>query len=70
MRAATGMRAADALTVHPEDGDTVLVSDRSGARWSVELTASDSDAVRPASCGARPTLVSGLHATAVVPLPR
>ncbi|HVH24603.1 MAG TPA: sucrase ferredoxin [Pseudonocardia sp.] len=70
VRAATGISAVDALTVHPDDGGTVLVSNRSGVRWSVELTASDSDTVRPASCGARPTLVSGLHATAVVPLPR
>ena len=69
VRAAAGLRAADALTVQEDDGNTVLVADRSGARWAVELTAPAGDAIRPASCGARPTLVSPLLPAAVHPLP-
>jgi hypothetical protein len=54
VRAATGMRDADALVVHPDDGDTVLVTGRAGGRWLVEVERVEIGACRPASCGAGP----------------
>jgi Sucrase/ferredoxin-like len=51
VRAATGIRDADALVVHPDTGDTVLVTSRSGPRWLVDVERVQIDADRPASCG-------------------
>jgi Sucrase/ferredoxin-like len=57
--------AADALTVHERSGGLVEVTDRGGARWTVDVETVELDALRPASCGARPTLMAPLRAAAV-----
>ena len=62
VRAATGMRDADALVVHPDDGDTVLVTGRAGGRWLVEVERVEIGACRPASCGAGPAPVVPVRA--------
>ena len=59
---ATGMRDADALVVHPDDGDTVLVTGRAGGRWLVEVERVEIGACRPASCGAGPAPVVPVRA--------
>ena len=65
VRAATGLRAPDALIMINEVGDTVHLNSTSGGRWAVDLERVDQGATRPASCGARPTLFAPLRATAV-----
>ena len=66
MREATGLRSPDALIVEDDDsGDTVHVHTATGERWAVDVEFVDVDATRPASCGARPTLIVPLRATAV-----
>ena len=66
MREATGLRSPDALIVEDDDsGHTVHVHTATGDRWAVDVEFVDVDATRPASCGARPTLIVPLRATAV-----
>lgn len=67
VRAATGLRDADALQVVDTAGGAV-VSARDGRRWAVEVAAGTGEP-RPASCGADPAPCQYLHATAVRPLP-
>jgi hypothetical protein len=64
VRAASGLRDADALTV---DGTTV--SARDGRAWEVDVEEVPG-AVRPASCGADAVGSRALHVTAVRPLLR
>jgi len=65
VRAATGLCSPDALSMINEVGDTVHLNSTSGGRWAVDLERADRGAARPASCGARATLVVLLRATAV-----
>ena len=66
VRASTGLLSSDALVVLDDTGDTVHLATASGQqRWAVDLQHVDVDATRPASCGARPTLMVPLRATAV-----
>ncbi len=67
VRAATGLRDADALQVTDSDGGAV-VSARDGRRWAVDV-APIAGAPRPLSCGTDPTPCQSLRATAVRPLP-
>jgi len=67
VRAATGLRDADALQVADSDGGAV-VSARDGRRWAVDV-APIAGAPRPLSCGTDPTPCQSLRATAVRPLP-
>jgi hypothetical protein len=69
VREATGLRSADALVVEDDSGDAVRVGTATGDRWDVDVAAVDVDATRPASCGARATLMVPLRATAVRALP-
>jgi hypothetical protein len=69
VRATTGMRSPDALTVLDDTGDAVQVGTVAGERWVVDLEYVDVDLTRPASCGARPTLAVPLRAATVRPLP-
>lgn len=70
VREATGLLAAAALTVHPDDVDgRVRVDERDGLRWTVEVSTVELDEVRPASCGSRPTLMVPLRAGPVRALP-
>jgi hypothetical protein len=65
VREATGLRSPDAVIVDDDSGDAVHVSTSAGERWAVDVESVDVDATRPASCGARPTLMVPLRATAV-----
>ena len=65
VRAATGLSAPDALIMIDDTGETVHLNSTSGGRWAVDVERVDLDAIRPASCGARPTLVVPLRAVAV-----
>jgi hypothetical protein len=66
VREATGLRSPDALIVEDDDSsDTVEVHTATWDRWAVDVEFVDVDATRPASCGARPTLIVPLRATAV-----
>jgi hypothetical protein len=65
VRTATGHRSPDAVVVLDETGDTVHLRTASGDRWDVELERVEVDTTRPASCGARPTLMAPLRASAV-----
>ena len=67
VRAATGLCAPDDLVVQDDTEETVYIGAPStGGRWAVELLEMiDLDAPWPASCGARPTLMAPLRATAV-----
>jgi hypothetical protein len=67
VRAATGLRDADALEVTDAPGGAV-VSARDGRRWAVDVS-TIAGAPRPASCGADPAPCQSLHATAVRPCP-
>jgi hypothetical protein len=69
VRAATGLRSPDALAVQDDSGDAVRVGAATGQRWAVDLEPVDVDTTRPASCGARPTLMAPLRAAAVRALP-
>ena len=69
VRDATGLRSPDALVVQDDTGDTVFLETATGERWAVDLEQVDVDATRPASCGARPTLIVPLRAAAVRALP-
>jgi hypothetical protein len=69
VRAATGLRSPDALVVEDDTGDSVHLATATGERWAVDLEWVDVDATRPASCGARPTLIVPLRAAAVRALP-
>lgn len=77
VRAATGLRDADALRVEPAeqagagsapDPDapaTVVVSARDGRRWAVTVGSTSCPGRRPVSCGAAALPVSTLHASHV-----
>jgi hypothetical protein len=65
VRAATGLRSPDDLVVEDDTDDAVYVRAPTGERWAVELELLDVDTTRPASCGARPTLMAPLRAAAV-----
>jgi hypothetical protein len=65
VRAATGLSSPDDLFVLDDTGDTVHLGTASGERWAVALEHVDIEATRPASCGARPTLVVPLRAASV-----
>lgn len=69
VRARSGLRAADAVIVGEQAGDSILVTDSDGQSWTVDVASEPGDVVRPASCGARPTLMSPLRATAARALP-
>ena len=70
VRAATGVRDADALVVHPDEGDTVLVTARTGGSWLVEVERVEVGGCRPASCGAGPAPIVPVRARAVHRLSR
>jgi hypothetical protein len=65
VREATGLRSPDALTVDDDSDDTVHVASATGERWAVDVESVEVDATRPASCGARPTLMVPLRAASV-----
>jgi hypothetical protein len=65
VREATGLRSADVLIVEDDSEDSVLVRTDAGQRWAVDVEAVEVDVTRPASCGARPTLMVPLRAAAV-----
>ena len=65
VRAATGLSSPDDLFVLDDNGDTVHLGTASGERWAVALEHVDIEATRPASCGARPTVVMPLRAASV-----
>jgi hypothetical protein len=69
VRAATGLRDANALVVRPGPGPTVLVEARSGARWAVDVEHGEIGSTRPVSCGAEPAPVARLSAAGVRALP-
>jgi hypothetical protein len=65
VRAATGLCGPDDLVLIDDRGSTVHFNSTAGGRWAVDVEPVELDATRPASCGARPTLVAPLRATAV-----
>ena len=65
VRAASGLRDADALDVGPDIGDTVQVTTRSGQRWVVEVERVEIGVCRPASCGAGPAPIVPVRARRV-----
>jgi hypothetical protein len=65
VRDATGLCSPDDLVVDDDTDDRVHVVAPTGERWAVELELLDVDTTRPASCGARPTLMAPLRAAAV-----
>lgn len=65
VRAATGLRSPADLVVVDDGDDPVQVATPSGERWAVDLETLEIDTTRPASCGARPTLMTPLRAVAV-----
>jgi hypothetical protein len=65
VRAASGLRDADALDVGPDIGDTVEVTTRSGQRWVVEVERVEIGICRPASCGAGPAPIVPVRARRV-----
>jgi hypothetical protein len=65
VRAATGLSGPDDLVMIDDRGDTVHLNSTAGGRWAVDVATVEVDATRPASCGARPTLVAPLRAAAV-----
>jgi Sucrase/ferredoxin-like len=69
VRAATGIRDADALRVQPDAGDTVLVTARTGRRWLVEVERVELGGYRPTSCGAGPAPIVPVRARGVRALP-
>ena len=68
VRAATGLSGPDDLVLIDDRGDTVHFNSTTGGRWAVDVEPAELDVTRPASCGARPTLVAPLRAAAVRPL--
>jgi hypothetical protein len=65
LRAATGLSTPDAFIMINETDDAVHLNSTSGGRWAIDLERVDLDVTRPASCGARPTLVVPLRAAAL-----
>jgi Sucrase/ferredoxin-like len=67
VRAATGLRDADALRVETVTADTtqVVVAARDGRRWAVTVRPTSCPGNRPTSCGAAALPVSALHASEV-----
>jgi hypothetical protein len=66
VRAATGLRDADALRIEAESDDgVVLVAGRDGRRWSVSVRPAPSCGDRPVSCGAAALPVTALRASRV-----
>lgn len=69
VRHCTGLRDADALTLDPAARcGPVVVTERGGRRWEVDVAEQDGPAPRPASCGVAALPYTALHATAVRPL--
>ncbi len=73
VRAATGLRDADALRVEStglaEDAPAqVVVAARDGRRWEVTVRPMSCPGNRPTSCGAAALPVNALHASAIRPL--
>jgi len=69
VREATGLRSPDALVVDDDSGDAVHIRTSTGERWAVDVESVDVDVTRPASCGARATLMVPLRAAAIRTLP-
>jgi hypothetical protein len=67
VRAATGLRDADALLVTDVLGGAV-VGAQDGRRWAVDVTEEAGEGPRPISCGTDAALFTALHAGAVRPL--
>jgi hypothetical protein len=67
VRAATGLRDADALQVAEAPGGAVVTA-RDGRRWAVDVAAVSGDGARPASCGLDPAPFTALRAAGVRPL--
>jgi hypothetical protein len=67
VRAATGLRGAEALQVADVPGGA-LVTARDGRRWAVDVAAVAVGDPRPASCGIDPAPYAALRATGVRPL--
>ena len=65
VRAATGLCGPDDLVMIDDRDGTVHLNTTTGGRWAVDVEPVEADATRPASCGARPTLVAPLRAAAV-----
>ena len=65
VRAATGLCGPDDLVMIDDRDGTVHLNTTTGGRWAVDVEPVEIDATRPASCGARPTLVAPLRAAAV-----
>lgn len=65
VRAATGLSGPDDLVLIDDRGSTVHFNSTAGGRWAVDVAPLELDVTRPASCGARPTLVAPLRAAAV-----
>lgn len=71
VRAATGIRDADALRVHPDEGDTVRVTSRDAGRgWRVTVRRVEIGVCRPSSCGAGMAPIVPVQATRIDPLDR
>ncbi|OLT09762.1 hypothetical protein BJF78_05960 [Pseudonocardia sp. CNS-139] len=67
VRAATGLRDADALTVADAPGGAVVTA-RDGRRWAVDVAPVAGNGPRPPSCGADAAPFTALRAGAVRPL--
>ncbi len=65
VRAATGLRGADAVVVLPDIGDTVPVLTDTGQQWVVDVERIELGVLRPASCGAGPAPIAPVRATRV-----
>ena len=64
VRAATGLRDADALSVADAPGGAVVTA-RDGRRWAVDIGEVPGERPRPPSCGVDAALFSVLQATAL-----
>ena len=69
VRAATGLRDADAVEVLPDVSDVVPVRAHTGQRWEVDVERVQIGTLRPASCGAGAAPVVPVRAAGVRPLP-
>jgi hypothetical protein len=68
VRAATGLRDADALHVSDDPGG-VVVTARDGRRWVVDVAEVTGEGPRPPSCGVNPAPFTALRAVDVRRLP-
>jgi hypothetical protein len=67
VRRLTGEAGLDALTVHDESVEGVVVRHVDGRAWTVPVTSEPADPPRPESCGKEPFAMSILRARAVIP---